>query len=126
MLVNILDANSKPHTVAWRGQDPTDDASGVLNAEAIGNAPVPQQVSAADENRAGFLFQNTSQSAMILYEAGGTVAGWYIPAYSYFPPNDSFPIPTGIILVSGTIQSEIGDTFTCRTWSNDPGPDCSC
>jgi hypothetical protein len=120
MLVNILDANSQPHTVAWRGQDTPDDASGVLNAEAVGGAPVPQQIVPANTLRGGFLFQNTSQSAMILYEVGTTVPGWYVPAFGYFPPNDSYPIPTGIISVAGTAQSEVGDTFTYRDWSNDP------
>lgn len=118
MLVTLLDANSEPHVVAWRGQDQIDDASGVLNAQATGVNPVPQPVAPANEDRAGFLFQNTSEAAMTFYESGTAAAGWAIPPYGYFPPNDSFPIPTGEIFVAGTLISQTGDSFTYREWVN--------
>jgi hypothetical protein len=124
-LVTLLDASSQPHLVAWHGQDTINDASGSLEAGAVGDNSTPQQIAAASSQRAGFLFQNTSQSAMWLYESGVDAAPFYVPAFGYFPPNGTFPIPTGAILVAGSENSEQGDTFTYREWVNAPSQnDC--
>lgn len=123
MLVQLLDAQSAPHQVVWRGQDQINDFSGALAAGALGGGvSVPQPVAAANALRAGFLFQNTSNSPMLVFEAGNGVAGWLVQSGGYFPPNDSYPIPVGAIAVLGVAGlSAIGDTFTYREWVNGPG-----
>ena len=123
MLVQILDGNGQPHTVAWQGQDQINDASGNLQVATVGPPAVLQQVLAANVNRAGWLFQNTSTNAMLLQElsAGGTLVNtWVINSGQMFPPC-GYPIPTGAISVGPTAQSQAGDTFTCREWINGPG-----
>jgi hypothetical protein len=120
MLVQILDGAGLPHYVSWPAQDQINDGSGVLGAGAVGAAAVSQIVAAANANRAGFLFQNTSVNAMLLLEAGA-VAGWLVNPGGFFPPIPGYPIPTGVISVQGLVLSAAGDTFTYREWVNAPG-----
>lgn len=125
MLVTLLDGNGQPHIVTWKGQDLINDASGALGAPAVGAVPVPQVVAAANLARAGFLFQNTSAAAMVLFDTAAAF-GWLVQPGQYFPPNDSYPVPTGAISVIGTYSaggepnSNAGDTFTYREWVNGP------
>lgn len=120
MLVTLLDGNGEPHVVAWQGQDQINNGSGVLGVGAVGGAAVPQPISAINLNRAGFLFQNTSLTAMLLYEIGVDVAPVVINSGAFFPPFGGYPIPTGAIYVKGTDQSVAGDSFTFRDWQNAP------
>jgi hypothetical protein len=121
MLVQVLDAESAPHFVAWQGQDQINDGSGALAAGAVGNAPTPQLIAAANQARAGFLFQNASQQAMLLFEAGNTVAGWVVLPFQFFPPNGNYPIPSGALYAAGTAASQIGDAFVYREWEDAVG-----
>lgn len=123
MLVQILDANQVPHTVVWQGQDQINDASGTLGAGNVGVGAVFKQVLAANVNRSGWLFQNTSANAMLLNElgAGATVANsWVINSGEAFPPC-GFPVPTGTIQVIGGRDSAAGDTYACREFVNAAG-----
>lgn len=119
MLIQVLDSNGTPHWVVFQGQDQINDYSGTLAISAVGPAATPQQIAAANANRAGWLFQNTSASAMLLNEidAGGF---WVINSGQFFPP-PGYPIPTGAIEVQGAAQSAVGDSFTYREWEDAPG-----
>lgn len=120
MLVNVVDAEGATHTVVWQGQDQINDFSSTLNAGAVANPVVPQQVAPANPERAGFLFQNNSANPMVLFEAGA-VAGWLVNSGSYFPPLPGYPIPTGVISVAGINgASLLADSFTYREWINAP------
>jgi hypothetical protein len=119
-LVTIIDGNGFPQQVTWQAQDQINDFSGVLGAPAIGPTFTPQQVAPANLLRAGFLYQNTSQVAMIIFEDGDTEAGFIVAPSEYFPPFQNYPIPTGAMFVVGTANSEIGDSFTFREWVNAP------
>lgn len=122
MLVTLIDGNGVPQQVTWQAQDQLNDGSGSLLAPAVGNAAVPQLVSAASILRAGWLFQNTSQNQMLLLElgdAGEIASAWVINPFQMFPPNN-YPIPTGAIYVQGTPASQLNDTFTYRDWQNAP------
>jgi hypothetical protein len=126
MLVQIVDAQGASHIVAWQGQDQINDFSGTLGAGAVNN-PVPQQVAPANILRAGFLFQNISPNAMMFFEAGNAASGWLVQPGDIFPPYSTYPIPTGVIYVAGTLgnigpgPSLLGDAFTYREWQNAPG-----
>lgn len=120
MLVTLLDGDGEPHVVTWQGQDQINDGSGVLGAGATGVAAAPQQVAAANTERAGFLFQNTSATAMLFYEIGTDKAPVIVNSGAFFPPFGNYPIPTGAINVQGTAQSAVNDTFTYREWVNGP------
>jgi hypothetical protein len=122
MLVTLADAAGASHIVTWQGQDQINDASGSLQAGAVGNNAVPQQVLAANVLRAGWLFQNTSQHAMLLLELSGSAitSSWVINSGGFFPP-PGYPIPTGIIEVQGTADSQLGDSFAAREWVNAVG-----
>ena len=122
MLVQVLDAQGVPHTVAWQGQDQINDASGALGAGNIGAGAAFLQVLAANPLRAGWLFQNTSPNAMFLNElSDGVVAhSWVVNSGEAFPPC-GYPIPTTAISVVGGPQSAAGDTFACREWVNAVG-----
>jgi hypothetical protein len=120
MLVDVVDAEGDTHTVVWQGQDQINDFSGTLDAGAVANPVVPQQIAPANNERAGFLFQNNSANPMVLFEAGA-VAGWLINSGAYFPPLPGYPIPTGVINVAGIFgTSVLGDSFTYREWQNAP------
>ena len=123
MLVQVLDANSQPHWVVWQGQDQINDFSAPLGASAVGPAATMQQIAPANEDRAGFLFQNTSPNAMMVLEipeAGEvtSASAWIVNSGGFFPPIPGYPVPTGIISVQGTSVSEAGDTFAYREWQN--------
>lgn len=122
MLVQVLDAEAQPHIVVWQGQDQINDGSAALGAGAIGANQVPQQVAAANLNRAGFLFQNTAQAPMLFLEIAGTqnASAWIVGPGQYFPPISGYPIPIGVVSVLGTAQSQVGDTFAFREWINAP------
>jgi hypothetical protein len=121
MLVTLADAAGGPHVVTWQGQDQINDASGNLAAGAVGLVRAPQQVLAANVLRAGWLFQNTSVNAMLLLEiAGAITSAWIISSGGIFPP-PGYPIPTGVISVQGTADSQLGDTFAAREWVNAVG-----
>jgi hypothetical protein len=118
MLVTLADAAGGSHVVTWQGQDQINDASSTLQPTSVGNNAVPQQVLAANVLRAGWLFQNTSQHAMLLLEIVGPVtSSWVINSGGFFPP-PGYPIPTGIISVQGTADSQLGDSFAAREWVN--------
>lgn len=122
MIVTILDGQGAPHVVVWQGQgDLVTDFSGNLLPASVGGAAAPQPVAVANSLRAGFLFQNTSRNAMLLWENGnGTVGSpWVINSGAFFPP-PGYPVPTGIIAVQGSVDSVQGDTFTYREWQNSP------
>lgn len=126
MLVQILDASAQPHFVAWQGQDQINDFSGNLGAGAVGAGAALQPIAPVNQNRAGFLFQNTSLNAMLLLEiaevGGITIASsWVINSGQFFPPLPGYPIPTGVISVQGTGQSVQGDTFAYREWQTAAG-----
>lgn len=121
MLVTLLDGQGEPHIVAWQGQDQINDASGALGVGAVGVAPGLQQVLAANPLRAGWLFQNTSQAAMLLNEVNALgPSSWVVGSGEFFPPC-GYPIPTGAIKVMGTADSQAGDSFACREWVNGTG-----
>lgn len=121
MLVTLADAAGAPHVVTWQGQDQINDASANLLAGTVGNARAPQQILAANVLRAGWLFQNTSQNAMLLLEIVGPVtSAWIINSGGFFPP-PGYPIPVGVISVQGTADSQLGDTFAAREWVNASG-----
>lgn len=120
MLVTILDGNGEPQVVTWQAQDTINDFSGELGAGAVGADPAPQLVAAANELRAGFLFQNTSQAPQIIFETGDTVAGFIVQPGAFFPPFQNYPIPTDAVYVQGTANSQQNDTFTYREWVNAP------
>jgi hypothetical protein len=123
MLVQVLDAESAPHFVAWQGQDQINDFSGNLGAGAVGGGAALQQVAPANTSRAGFLFQNTSVNAMLLVEVAGLLitSSWVINPGAFFPPFGNYPIPTGVIAVQGSLNSVLGDTFAYREWQAAPG-----
>lgn len=122
MLVTVVDASGASHTVAWTGQDQINDFSGSLDAGAVGDGAAPQQIAPANSLRAGLLFQNTSQNAMLLFEIGADIPPFLIMPGLFFPPYASYPIPTGLVAVQGNIggaaPSVVGDTFTYREWQN--------
>jgi hypothetical protein len=122
MLVQILDGEGEPHEVAWQGQDQINDYSAFLQEEAVGPDAAMQVASAANPNRAGFLFQNTSANPMYFVElTGGEVtSAWLIASGALFPPLPGYPIPTGALSVQGSPASVEGDTFTLRDWQNAP------
>lgn len=118
MLVTILDGQDVPRTVVWQGQDPITDRSGTLGAPATGVNRALQQIMAANAGRAGWFFQNTSASAMLLCEldAASTVASSFvINSGEAFPPC-GYPIPVGAVFVCGSLQSAAGDAFAAREW----------
>jgi hypothetical protein len=123
MLVTLLDAAGEPHEVAWQGQDQINDYSAFLGAEAVGPAAQLQPAAAANQNRAGFLFQNTSPNPMYFLELTGSevTSAWVIPSGSFFPVIPGYPIPTGVLSVQGTAASVQGDGFTLRDWQNAVG-----
>ena len=120
MLVTIIDGNGVEQQVTWQAQDLINDFSGALQAPAVGPTFTPQLVAAANAQRAGFLYQNTSQANQVFYEEGNAVAGFIVKPQDYFPPFQNYPIPTGAIYVAGTANSEINDPFTYREWQNQP------
>ena len=121
MLVTLVDASGQPHNVTWQGQDQIIDFSAALAAPAVGNGAAPQQIAPANPLRAGFLFQNTSQKAMLLLEITAAItSAWVINSGDFFPPNN-YPIPTGVISVQGSVDSQLGDTFAYREWVNAVG-----
>lgn len=117
-LVTIIDGNGVEQQVTWQAQDKINDFSGALGALAVGVAPQLLQIAPANAQRAGFLFQNTSQADQVFYEDGNAVAGYIVKPESYFPPFQNYPIPTGAMYVVGTANSEAADTFTYREWQN--------
>ncbi len=127
MLVQILDAAAEPHFVAWRGVDQINDYSGSLGSEAVGPTAAFQQVLPANTIpagaagcRCGWLFQNTSQSSMILNEINNTSSSsWVIPSGGFFPPPD-YPVVPGLVQVMGTADSQEGDSYACREFVNGP------
>jgi hypothetical protein len=123
MLVTLLDAAAEPHQVSWQGQDQINDYSGALQAAAVGAGAVPQIAAAANQNRAGFLFQNTSANPMLLLEVSSLeiTSAFFIPSGGFFPPIPGYPIPTGELLVQGSPASEVGDTFVLRDWQSAQG-----
>lgn len=126
MLVNIVDAAGATHQVTWQGQDQINDLSGTLNAGAVANPAVPQQIAPASILRAGFLFQNLSPNAMLFFETGSAQASWLVQPGDIFPPYSGYPIPTGAIYVAGSLggtapgPSDVGDPFTYKEWVNAP------
>lgn len=122
MLVTLIDSNGVEQLVTWQSQDKINDGSGNLGAGAVGNAAAPQQVAAANTERAGWLFQNTSQNQILLMEVNEiATSAWVINPFQMFPPNN-YPIPTGAIYVQGTPTSQQGDTFVYREWVNSNVP----
>lgn len=119
MLVQILDGNGIPHTVAWQGQDQINDFSGALGAEQVGPGAALAQIAPANPDRAGCLFQNTSASAMLFNEVDETVAhSWVVNPGAFFPP-PGYPILVGAISVCGIAPgSALGDTYCYREWIN--------
>jgi hypothetical protein len=116
MLVTLADAAGQPHVVTWQGQDQINDASGNL-----ASIVAAQPVLAANLLRAGWLFQNTSQHAMLLLEIGAAAtSSWVINSGGFFPP-PGYPVPTGAISVQATPDSQIGDTYAAREWVNAVG-----
>jgi hypothetical protein len=121
MLVTIIDGNGVQQQVTWQAQDTINDFSANLLAAAIGNAAAPQEIAPANVLRAGFLFQNTSKNAMLFLESAlGITSAWVINSGQFFPPNGNFPVPTGLIQVQGSTDSQLGDTFAYREWVNAP------
>lgn len=117
-LVPVIGADDRTYTVAFAGQDPINDASGALTASALptGAPQTPQVVAAANAARQGFLFQNTSQNAMLLNEDGVVAASQFVVNPGAFFPPPGYPIPTGQITVEGSADSQVGDTFAARWW----------
>lgn len=119
MLVQVVDATGAVHVISVQGQDETIDFSGDLDAQAVGPGAQPQQVAPANQNRAGFLFQNTSGNPMLFFDLAGA-PGWFVASGGYFPPLQGYPLPTGVLSVQGLPASAEGDTFTYREWQNGP------
>jgi hypothetical protein len=120
MLINVVDADGATQTITVQAQDEINDLSGVLGAGAVGPAAAPQQVAAANPGRSGFLYQNNSPNAMLLFESGDTVASWTIVPGGFFPFLQGYPVPTGALFVQGGPASVAGDAFTYREWVNSP------
>jgi len=123
VLIQVLDAAGVPHTVGFQGQDQINDYSGSLGAGAVTNPQVPQPVLAANPNRAGLLFQNTSANPMLVNEVNAvTASSWVVPPGGYFPPYPGLAIPAGILYVMGFPGiSQVGDTFALREFTNAVG-----
>ena len=122
MLVTLLDADNQPHLVVWQGQDQINDYSGALAAGSVGEDAGAQLVAQANEDRAGFLFQNASPNAMLLLEIENLTitSAFTILPWGFFPPYNGYPIPTGMIQVQGGPNSQVGDQYTYREWTNGP------
>lgn len=123
MLIQVLDAGGTPHWVVFQGQDQINDASGILGAGAVGENPEPQQILAANDERAGWLFQNTSPNPMFLLEIVAeepAISSWLVNPGECFPPC-GYPIPVGAISVFGSGTSVENDPFTAREWVNAAG-----
>jgi len=126
VLIQILDAQDIPHWTAWVGLDQINDWSGSLGAGAVGADAVFQIIIPAQttQTRSGFLFQNTSATAMLLCELAAPLidSSWVVNPGEFFPPPGApFPVVTGAIAVMGTGQSQAGDAFACREFVNAPG-----
>jgi hypothetical protein len=120
-LVPVIGADDVTYAVAFVGQDVVSDASGSLDASAVppSNPLVPQQVLAANPARVGFLFQNTSENAMILNEINANFgSSWVVEPGAFFPPFSGYAVPTGAVAVVGSADSQAGDTFAAREWTN--------
>ena len=129
MLVPLVGADATTHYVAFQAQDQINDCSGALAAPAVGAGAAFQQIVAANVVppgtpgcRCGFLFQNTSQRAMVLNEVNGEESSsWIVETGAYWPPIPGTPVPTGAIGVMGGLASQAGDTFAAREYVNAPG-----
>jgi len=122
MLVQIADAVANVHTVSWQGQDQINDLSGSLPPGAVGPGAIPQQVAPANTARGGLLFQNTSVNPMLLNEVNDVAtSSWIVNPGEYWPSISNFPIPAGIIFLTGTENSTVADTFALREWVNAAG-----
>lgn len=122
MLVQVLDATAVPHLVSMQGQDQINDYSGSLPAGAVGPEAALQVVAAANPNRAGFLFQNTSANPMFFLEVSTleVTSAFIVPSGGFFPPIPGYPIPAGSLAVQGGPASVQGDTFVLRDWQAAP------
>ena len=122
MLISVLDSDTQPHEVAMQGQDQINDFSSVLVEASVGANAETQVVAQANEDRAGFLFQNNSPNAMLLLEIENinVTSAFTILPWQYFPPYPGYPIPIGVIAVQGGPNSIVGDAYVYREWQNGP------
>lgn len=111
MLLSVKDGNGDAAIVCVQSQEtPNADASGTILAP---NAS--QALMAANPDRAGWLFQNTSSGNMTLNDIGVDAtdpSSFLIGAGQYFPP-PGYPVTTGSITVAGP---DAGATFVVREW----------
>ena len=114
MLLNVVDGQGFPQKIIAVGQETVVDVSGVIAATGVSQVLIP-----ANPYRSGFIMQNCSDDFMYVNDLGNAAAppetanngSFVVAAGAFFPP-PGYPISTGAISISGTIN----DTFTARAW----------
>lgn len=107
MLLTVLDANGSPQTIIAPAQGAVEDLSGTL-ADSDNFV-----VADANENRAGYLFQNKSGFFITINDDGSAddPNAFSIPPGGMFPPPNR-PIPTTAISIKGNP----GDAYVFQQW----------
>ena len=109
MLMTVLDGNGNQQTIIVNGQGPAADFSGTITVAAIS-----QVAAAANPNRSGILFQNTSEHTMTINDDGlATDANAFQVGPGESWPPAGYPPAVGAINVAGTT---VGDPFVYREW----------
>lgn len=108
MLLVVVDGNGNQQTLCVQGQGAATDFSGSIAVDATS-----QPVAAANPNRSGLYFQNTSADPLTVSELGDAT----LPNAFLIPPGASWP-PQGydVPITEITVAGLAGDTFVYREW----------